>query len=110
MPFPIAAVGLGLQAVGALGGLFRRQKKYDNRRAIAELRSARPTGYLLPQDYQAAGLTQSKLAETAQASGDLAGTEANRRARARGLTATGDIARIEENTALNRQRAGEAAQ
>lgn len=107
IPLVSAGVGVASQIAG-------RRKRPDNRRAIAELRAARPTGYLTGEDYTAAERTRGKLSEGVQAQGQLAGYEVSRRARARGLAGSPseerDQARLNQQVLLGQQHAGETAE
>jgi len=106
---PIISAGIGIGTK-----LLSRQKRPNNRRAIAELRGARPTGYLTPEDHRSAELTKGRLAEGAQSEGRLAGYEVSRRARARGLGGSPseerDQARVGQQVALGVQHAGDSAE
>lgn len=108
MPIPIAPI---LAGVGVAQQLLKKRPKYNNRRAIAELRASRPTGYLTPEDMRAAELTRGRLAGGARAQGELGGYEIARRFRARGLAGSPSEersrARLEQSTLLGVERAGE---
>jgi hypothetical protein len=110
---PLSVIGAGSAAIGAITGAGRRRRP-DNRKAIAALRSARPTGYLTPEDYTAAERTRGKLSEGVQEQGRLQGYEVSRRARARGLAGSPseerDQARLNDRVLLGQEHAGEAAQ
>lgn len=103
-----------LAGVGVAQKLLSHKKKYNNRRAIAELRASRPTGYLTPEDMRASELTRGRLAEGVQAQGRLGGYEIARRFQARGLAGSPaeerSRARLEQGTALGIQHAGESAE
>lgn len=112
MPIPLAAIAAGAGvAAKLLGG---RKRRPDNRRAIAELRAARPVGYLTPEDYTASERTRGRLAEGVQGQGRLAGYEVSRRARARGLAGSPSEersqARVNQGVALGVQHAGESSE
>jgi hypothetical protein len=111
MALPIAA---GLAGLGLVKGLFAKHKRPNNRRAIAELRASRPTGYLTPEDIRAAEQTRGRLSEGIQAQGQLGQYEIGRRFRARGLTGSPSeersLARLNQQTLLGQEHAGEAAQ
>jgi hypothetical protein len=111
MAVPLALISAGL---GVANKLFGKKKKYDNRRAIAELRASRPTGYITPEDLRAAELTRGRLSEAATAEGGLAGAEIARRYQARGLAGSPSEersrARLEDQVLLGKQHAGESAE
>lgn len=112
MALPLAAISAGIGVATKLFG--KKQKRPDNRRAIAELRASRPTGYLTPEDYTAAERTRGRLSEGLQAQGQLGQYEIGRRFRARGLTGSPSeersLARLNQQTLLGQEHAGEAAQ
>jgi hypothetical protein len=111
MPVPIAAISAGL---GVASKLFGRRKRPDISRAIAELRASRPVGYITPEDLRSAELTRGRLTEGVQAQGRLGGYEIGRRFRARGLAGSPSEersrARLEQETLLGGQHAGETAE
>ena len=111
MGIPIAAISAG---VGIAKQVFGKKKRPDIRRAIAELRAARPVGYLTPEDMRAAELTRGRITQGVQAQGQLGGYEIGRRFRARGLTGSPSEersrARLEQQTLLGVQGAGETAE
>lgn len=111
---PLTGIAIGSAALGAVKGLIGGRKRPNNRRAIAELRGARPTGYLTSEDYRAAELTKGRLTEGAQSQGRLASTEVSRRARARGLAGSPSEersqGRVNQQVALGAQHAGESAE
>ena len=112
MAFPFAAVAAGL---GVANQLFSKKGKGTGlRRAIAELRASRPQGYLLPADYRAAELTRGRLTEGVQSQGRHAGAEIARRYQARGLAGSPaeerSRARLQQQTLLGAQHAGEASE
>lgn len=113
MPLPLAAIGLGISAAGTVAGMLPK-KRPNNRRAIAALRSAKPTGYLTDADHRAAQLTKGRLTEGAVATGRHASTEVSRRSRARGLAGSPSEeraqARVNQQTALASQHAGESGE
>jgi hypothetical protein len=108
MASSLIPVGIGL-ASGVFG-----KKRPDISAAIAQLRAARPTGYLTPADYRAAELTKGRLSETAGEAGRYGGYEVSRRARARGLAGSPseerDLARVNQQVLLGKQHAGETAE
>lgn len=114
MAVPIAAIGAGVSALGAVKGLFGKKKGPDLRKAIAELRAFRPTGYLTPEDYRAAELTRGRLGEGVARRGQLEGYEIGRRFQARGLAGSPSEerarARAFQETLLGQQHAGESAE
>lgn len=112
---PLTAIGVGSAVVGGLKGLFGGGKKRpDYRRAIAELRAARPVGYLTPEDMRAAELTRGRLGEAVTSEGRLGGYEIGRRFQARGLAGSPSEerarARLEQQTLLGKEHAGTAAE
>lgn len=112
MALPIAAISAG---VGIASKLFGGGKKRpDNRRAIAELRAAQPTGYITPQDLRAAELTRGRLTEGVNAAARQEGYEVGRRYQARGLAGSPaeerSRARLENERLVGQQHAGETAE
>lgn len=112
---PITAIGVGSAAIGGISRLVGgRRKRPDYSRAIAELRAARPTGYLTGEDYTAAERTRGRLSEGVQRQGQLQGYEVSRRARARGLAGSPSEersqARLNQEVLLGQQHAGETAE
>jgi hypothetical protein len=116
MAVPLAAIGAGVSALGALKGVFggRGGGAKARRRAVSALRAARPTGYLLPEDYRAAELTRGRLTEGVARRGQLEGYEIGRRYQARGLAGSPaeerTRARLQTETLLGAQHAGESAE
>lgn len=112
MAFPFAAVAAGLGVANQLFG--RKRRGPDLRRAIAELRASRPVGYITPEDLRAGELTRGRLTEGVQAQGRLGGYEIARRFQARGLAGSPSEersrARLEQQTLLGAQHAGESAE
>jgi hypothetical protein len=112
MAFPLAAVVAG---AGVAQKIFGKKGKGPNyRRAIAELRATRPTGYLTGEDLRGAELTRGRLMEGVQARGELEGYEIARRSRARGLAGSPSEersrGRLRQQTLLGTQHAGESAE
>src|SRR6188474_889175 len=111
MPLPLAAIGAATSAIGAVKGLFGKPKRPDNRRAIAELRAARPQGYLTAADRRAAELTRGRLNEGVNTAASQEGYEIGRRFGARGLAGSPaeerSRARLEQQKLLGNQHAGE---
>lgn len=116
MAIPLAAIGAGVSALGAVKGLFGGGGggAKARRRAVAQLRAARPTGYLLPEDYRAAELTRGRLTEGVARRGQLEGYEIGRRYQARGLAGSPaeerTRARLANETLVGAQHAGESAE
>lgn len=113
MPFGVDdAIAIGGAVYGAVKG--RGSSRRDRRRAIAELRAARPLGYITPEDLRYAELLKGRLTEGVQNEGELAGYGIARRARARGLAGSPseerDRARLEQQKLLGVQHAGEAGE
>jgi hypothetical protein len=111
MAVPIAAIAAGY---GVAKKLFGKKRRPDIRGAIARLRASRPVGYLTPEDLRAAELTRGRLTEGVQAQGQLGGYEIGRRFRARGLAGSPSEersrARLEQQTLLGAQHAGETSE
>lgn len=100
--------------VGVASKLLSHKKRPNNRQAIAELRSSRPTGYLTPQDLRAAELTRGRLSEGVTAQAGQAGAEIGRRFAARGLAGSPSEerarARLQQQTLLGTENAGNTAE
>jgi len=112
---PLTAIQVGSAVYGIGKQIFGGKKKGpDYRKAIAELRAARPVGYITPADLRAGELTRGRLTEGVQAQGRLGGYEIARRFRARGLAGSPSEersrARLEQQTLLGEQHAGEASE
>lgn len=111
MGIPVAAISAG---VGVANKLFGGKKRPDIRKAIAELRAARPVGYLLPEDYRSAELTRGRLTEGVTSAAGHEGYEIGRRFGARGLRGSPSEersrARLEQQRLLGVQRAGESSE
>lgn len=107
-------IGPAIGAAGAVAGLFKRDRRPDISRAVAELRASQPTGYTTPQDFRGAELTKGRIAEGVRRQGELAGYEVRRRSRARGLAGSPSeeraLARVGQQTALGVEHAGETAE
>lgn len=107
--------GTIIAGAGLVHGIIRGGRKRPNaRRAIAELRAAKPTGYLLPEDYRHGELVKGRLAEGARRQGELAEYDISRRYTARGLHGSPSEertrGRVAQQTALGVQQAGEEAE
>lgn len=113
MPVPVAAISAGLGIAKHLFGGGGR-KRPNISKAIAQLRGSKPTGYITPEDLLAADRTRGRLNENVQAAGRLEGHEVARRFRARGLAGSPAEerarARLEQQTLLGTQHAGEAGE
>jgi len=111
MAVPVALIGAGL---GVASKIFGKKRRPDIRGAIARLRASRPVGYLTPEDLRSAELTRGRLTEGVQAQGQLGGYEIGRRFRARGLAGSPSEersrARLEQDTLLGAQHAGETSE
>jgi len=125
----VGGAGLGFQvggpwgaAIGGVGGAIyggiaargaRRKAERRRRRAIAELRSAFPTG-LTSDDLRAGELTRGRLSEGVRGEQQLAGYEIARRSRARGLAGSPSEersrARLEQQSLLGIEHAGETTE
>lgn len=109
----MAWIPSALAGVGAVTGLAQRlgSRRPDVSRALASIRSAAQPG---AADYRAAEQTRGRLASSARRQGGLATMELARRYNARGLGTSPaqerDIGRINDQTAMGVQGAGDTAE
>lgn len=115
---PVVAAGAALAkygpaVYGAFQSIFGHRKTVDWGELQSWLGKMHAEGHISPQDTAAADLTQSRLNESADASGRMATEDAQTRMRQRGLDtapiAEATLGRIAEATARGRQAAGDTA-
>ena len=112
----MAWIAPAVSGAGIVANALTRPRRPDISGSVARLRSANPVGssMLTPADYRASEMTRGRLASAARAQGTLAGYDVSRRSRARGLAGSPseerDLARVQQQTALGAENAGNSAE
>lgn len=111
MPLPFiasAALKLAPLAMGLFNG-HQHHRGFDS----ADIMKYRPQGWTTPEDEAAAGRTQTRLGDAAQATAAQQNIDIKRRAQARGLDGSpimeGSLARVGEGLAVGKEHAATAA-
>lgn len=111
MPF---GVDDAIAVAGVVKGIAQGNGSARRRRAISELRAARPSGYLNPDDYLYGERTTGRLLEGVHARAGEERVGVQRRSRARGLAGSPSeersLARVADSEALGAEHANEAGQ
>ena len=109
----MALAKYGPAVVGAFQSVFGHRQTVDWGELSQWVDGMKAQGYITPQDQAAADMTQSRLNESADASGKMLTEDAQTRMRQRGIdtapAAEATLARISQATARGRQQAGDTA-